>query len=201
MTRKWRKQLIALTINGEAHEIAVEAQETLLEVLRDHLGLTGTKEGCGTGECGTCTVLVDGQPVLSCLTLAADCQEMEILTIEGLDPDGGLTVVQEAFLEQGAVQCGFCTPGMVLATTALLAAVYAAIGARLLRSGLHWMAVLLVLALVIVILAGNRYHTLDRTMKVMITVLGALTLFHLARQLAARFGRRCELRAGSCSAP
>ena len=122
MTKKWGKQLIALTINGEPHEIAVEAQETLLEVLRDHLGLTGTKEGCGTGECGTCTVLVNGEPILSCLTLALDCQEMEILTIEGLDREGGLTLVQEAFLEQGAVQCGFCTPGMVLATTALLEA-------------------------------------------------------------------------------
>ena len=123
MTKKWGKQLIALTINGEPYEIAVEAQETLLEVLRDHLGLTGTKEGCGTGECGTCTVLVNGEPILSCLTLAADCQEMEILTIEGLDREGSLTLVQEAFLEQGAVQCGFCTPGMVLATTALLEAI------------------------------------------------------------------------------
>ena len=123
MTKKWRKQLITLTINGEPYEIAVEAQETLLEVLRDHLGLTGTKEGCGTGECGTCTVLVNGEPILSCLTLAVDCPEMEILTIEGLDREGGLTSVQEAFLELGAVQCGFCTPGMVLATTALLEAI------------------------------------------------------------------------------
>lgn len=122
MTKKWGKQLIELTINGEPYEIAVEAQETLLEVLRSHLGLTGTKEGCGTGECGTCTVLVNGEPILSCLTLAVDCQEMEILTIEGLDHGGVLTSVQEAFLEQGAVQCGFCTPGMVLATTALLEA-------------------------------------------------------------------------------
>ncbi len=123
MTKKRGKQLIALTINGEPYEIAVEAQETLLEVLRDHLGLTGTKEGCGTGECGTCTVLVNGEPILSCLTLAVDCHEMEILTIEGLDREGGFTLVQEAFLEQGAVQCGFCTPGMVLATTALLEAI------------------------------------------------------------------------------
>lgn len=123
MTKKWGKQLIALTINGEPYEIAVEAQETLLQVLREHLGLTGTKEGCGTGECGTCTVLVNGEPILSCLTLAVDCQEMEIRTIEGLDREGGLTLVQEAFLEQGAVQCGFCTPGIVLAATALLEAI------------------------------------------------------------------------------
>lgn len=122
MTKKWSKQLIELTINGEPYEIAVEAQETLLEVLRGQLGLTGTKEGCGTGECGTCTVLVNGEPILSCLTLAVDCQGMEILTIEGLDRGGVLTSVQEAFLELGAVQCGFCTPGMVLATTTLLEA-------------------------------------------------------------------------------
>lgn len=122
MTKKWSKQLIGLTINGEPYEIAVEAQETLLEVLRGQLGLTGTKEGCGTGECGTCTVLVNGEPILSCLTLAVDCQGMEILTIEGLDRGGVLTSVQEAFLELGAVQCGFCTPGMVLATTTLLEA-------------------------------------------------------------------------------
>ena len=116
------KQLIGLHVNGDRHGLAVENQETLLEVLRNHLNLTGTKEGCGTGECGSCTVLVNGQPVLSCLTLAVDCEEMEIVTIEGLAVGQNLTPVQTAFLQQGAVQCGFCTPGMVLATTALLQA-------------------------------------------------------------------------------
>jgi aerobic carbon-monoxide dehydrogenase small subunit len=117
---KSRKKLIELTVNGEEYELAVEPQETLLDVLRNYLGLTGTKEGCGTGECGSCTVLLGGEPVLSCLALASDCQGREIVTIEGLGDINGMTPVQEAFLERGAVQCGFCTPGMVLATTALL---------------------------------------------------------------------------------
>lgn len=120
MKKKPGKQLLELTVNDEFYELAVESQETLLDVLRDHLGLTGTKEGCGTGECGTCTVLMEGEPILSCLTLAMDCRQKEIQTIEGLDQGEGLTTVQDAFLQQGAVQCGFCTPGMVLATTALL---------------------------------------------------------------------------------
>ena len=114
------KQLIRLQVNGGLHELAVESQETLLEALRARLGLTGAKEGCGTGECGSCTVLIEGRPVLSCLTLAVDCENMEIVTIEGLAAGTELTPVQEAFLEEGAVQCGFCTPGMVLAATALL---------------------------------------------------------------------------------
>ena len=117
---KRKKEPIELRVNGESYEITVEAQETLLEVLRGPLGLVGTKEGCGTGECGTCTVLLDGVPILSCLTLALDCQNREITTIEGVGTARGVTRVQEAFLEAGAVQCGFCTPGMVLATTALL---------------------------------------------------------------------------------
>jgi len=115
------KQLIRLNINGERVSVAAETRETLLEVLRNRLGLTGTKEGCGLGECGTCTVLVDGKPQLACLLLAMDCQQAAITTIEGLSSGRDLTSVQEAFLEEGAVQCGFCTPGMVLATTALLA--------------------------------------------------------------------------------
>ena len=123
MDKKQGKQLIELYVNGEQYELAVESHETLLEVLRNHLGLTGAKEGCGTGECGACTVLIDKMPVLSCLTLAIDCQQMEIVTIEGISKGRGLTEVQEAFLEQGAVQCGFCTPGMVLATTSLLEAI------------------------------------------------------------------------------
>ena len=123
MTKTVAKHLIGLRVNGDPYELAVEPQETLLEALRNHLRLTGTKESCGTGECGSCTVLIDGQPVLSCLTLAMDCQGMEIVTIEGLAKKGReFTPVQEAFLEQGAVQCGFCTPGMILAATALLQA-------------------------------------------------------------------------------
>ncbi|MDF1590845.1 MAG: (2Fe-2S)-binding protein [Desulfobacterales bacterium] len=114
------KRLIQLNINGEQFSLAVEPQETLLEVLRNQLGLTGTKDGCGTGECGACTVLMDGKPQLACLLLAIDCQQVKITTIEGLSTGRQLTSVQEAFLEEGAVQCGFCTPGMVLATSALL---------------------------------------------------------------------------------
>jgi len=120
MKKKQTKQLVDLNVNSEIYGLAVEPQETLLEVLRDHLRITGTKEGCGTGECGSCTVLMNGSPVLSCLTLAVDCGGMKIITIEGLAEGTELTPVQDAFLEQGAVQCGFCTPGMVLATTALL---------------------------------------------------------------------------------
>ena len=115
-----RKQLLTLSINGETYELAVECQETLLEVLRNRVGLTGTKEGCGTGECGSCTVLLDGVPVLACLMLALDCEDKEIQTIEGLARGGRLTQIQESFLEKGAVQCGFCTAGMVMASTALL---------------------------------------------------------------------------------
>ncbi len=120
MSSKHQKRLLELTINGEVYELAVACQETLLEVLRNRLGFTGTKEGCGTGECGSCTVLLEGEPVLSCLLLAVDCENKRIETIEGQSIEGLLTPVQEAFLEKGAVQCGFCTPGMVLAATALL---------------------------------------------------------------------------------
>ncbi len=114
------KTLIELSVNGEKYELGIEPQLTLLEVLRDHLGLTGTKEGCGTGECGSCTVLADGKPILSCLALAADCEGVPITTIEGLAQGDSLTTVQQAFLDTGAVQCGFCTPGMVLSAAALL---------------------------------------------------------------------------------
>lgn len=114
------KRLIELQVNHETYEVAVEPQDTLLQVLREDLEMTGTKEGCGTGECGSCTVLVEGKPILSCLALAVDFEGQNVLTIEGLCKGDELTPVQRAFLECGAVQCGFCTPGMVLSTTALL---------------------------------------------------------------------------------
>jgi carbon-monoxide dehydrogenase small subunit len=114
------KRLIELSVNGETYELAVEPNATLAEVLRDQIGLTGTKVSCGTGECGTCTVLMDGRPILSCLALAVDCQKQSILTIEGLSVGEKLTPVQQAFHECGAIQCGFCTPGMVLSASALL---------------------------------------------------------------------------------
>lgn len=112
---------ITLNINGEDHEVLVRSRDTLLDVLREKLSLTGTKEACGTGECGACTVLIDGTPVLACLTLAIEAQSRKITTIEGLSADGKLTRMQRAFIEHGAVQCGFCTPGMILMATSLLA--------------------------------------------------------------------------------
>ncbi|HTY25452.1 MAG TPA: (2Fe-2S)-binding protein [Desulfomonilaceae bacterium] len=114
------KTIIELNINDEVFEMVIEPRTTLLEVLREHLAFTGTKEACGTGECGACTVLIEGKPKLACLTLAAECANTRITTIEGLVHDGQLTPVQQAFLEKGAVQCGFCTPAMVLTATALL---------------------------------------------------------------------------------
>jgi carbon-monoxide dehydrogenase small subunit len=114
------KRIIQLKVNGEEYEVAVAPNRTLLEVLRDDLYLTGTKEGCGEGACGTCTVLLDGKPVRSCLTLAIEVQGREITTIEGLASMGKLHPVQRAFVEYGAIQCGFCAPGMILTTKALL---------------------------------------------------------------------------------
>ena len=114
------KRLISLTVNGENHEVVVEPRTTLLEVLRDSLGLTGAKEGCSLGNCGACTVLLDGRPVLSCLLLAVEAQGKEIVTIEGLAEGSKLHPLQEAFVEHGAVQCGFCIPGMILSAKALL---------------------------------------------------------------------------------
>ncbi|UCG33573.1 MAG: molybdopterin-dependent oxidoreductase [Phycisphaerales bacterium] len=109
-----------LTINGETHTVAVEPSETLLDILRDKLHLTGTKKGCNAGDCGACTVLVDGEPLNSCLLLAAPMEGKAITTVEGLARDGELTAVQKAFVHEGAIQCGYCTPGMVMAATALL---------------------------------------------------------------------------------
>jgi carbon-monoxide dehydrogenase small subunit len=114
------KRVIQLTVNGEEYETVVAPNQTLVEVLRDNLNLTGTKEGCGEGACGTCTVLLDGKPVRSCLILAVEVQGREITTIEGLAPMGELHPVQKAFVEYGAIQCGFCAPGMILTTKALL---------------------------------------------------------------------------------
>jgi carbon-monoxide dehydrogenase small subunit len=112
--------IIQLTVNGEEYELIVAPNQTLLEVLRDDLYLIGTKEGCGEGACGTCTVLLDGKPVRSCLTLAVDVQGRKVTTIEGLAPMGKLHPVQRAFVEHGAIQCGFCASGMILTTKALL---------------------------------------------------------------------------------
>ena len=115
------KKQITLTVNGVKRELFVASNELLLNVLRDHLELTGAKYGCGIGECGSCTVLLDGEPVLACLTLAAAVDGSDVVTIEGLSgADGGLHQVQESFLNHGAVQCGFCTPGMILTGKALL---------------------------------------------------------------------------------
>jgi carbon-monoxide dehydrogenase small subunit len=114
------KHSIHFVVNGEAYELLVEPNDILLDVLRDRLDLTGTKEGCGTGDCGACTVMVDGKPVNSCLMLAIEVDGKEILTIEGLAKEGVLDQIQENFVKEGAIQCGFCTPGMVLSAKALL---------------------------------------------------------------------------------
>jgi carbon-monoxide dehydrogenase small subunit len=110
---------VSLIVNGDSHQVAVDPRFTLLEVLRENLLLTGTKEGCGVGECGTCVVLVDGEPITSCLVLAGDADGVHIETVEGLASDGELSDVQQAFVRTGAFQCGFCTPAMVLTATAL----------------------------------------------------------------------------------
>jgi carbon-monoxide dehydrogenase small subunit len=115
------KKQITLTVNGVKRELLVASNELLLNVLRDQLGLTGAKYGCGIGECGSCTVLLDGEPVLACLTLAMAVDGSDVVTVEGLSgPDGTLHPIQESFLNHGAVQCGFCTPGMILTAKALL---------------------------------------------------------------------------------
>jgi carbon-monoxide dehydrogenase small subunit len=111
---------IVLNVNGINYTVAVEPQRTLVEVLRDTLGLTGTKKSCSEGECGACTVLMDGKPATSCLILALDAQGKEITTIEGLSEGEKLHPIQEAFLKHGAIQCGFCTPGMVMSAKAFL---------------------------------------------------------------------------------
>ncbi len=109
-----------LKVNDQEYEIADEPWRTLLDVLRYELGLTGTKEGCGTGDCGSCTVLLDGKAVNTCLVFVAEAEGKEITTIEGLSQQGELHPLQQAFIDEGAVQCGFCTPGMILAAKAFL---------------------------------------------------------------------------------
>src|SRR3989440_9657228 len=116
------KARLSLTVNGETHDILVPVHKTLLEVLREDLGLTGTKHGCELGECGTCTVLVDGTPVLSCMVLGLACAGRRVKTVEGMAERGTLHPLQEAFAELGAAQCGYCTPAFLLAAEALLVA-------------------------------------------------------------------------------
>jgi carbon-monoxide dehydrogenase small subunit len=120
MTKTTTKQIAVFTVNGSEHEAIVEPHMLLIDVLRDKLGLTGTKYACGTGDCGACTVLIDGKPSFSCLTLAVTALGKSILTIEGLADGAELHPIQQAFVDAGAVQCGFCTPGMILSTKALL---------------------------------------------------------------------------------
>ena len=114
------KNSIELSVNGEKGQWSVEGNQTLLDFLRDQLGLTGTKKGCDQGDCGACTVLIDGQPVNACLVLAAEVADRDITTIEGLGEDDKLHPIQRAFVDNNAVQCGFCTPGMILTSAALL---------------------------------------------------------------------------------
>jgi len=111
---------IELTVNGKTYELTIQPHRTLLEVIRDELKLTGTKEGCGLGECGACTVIMDGRTVNSCLVLAAEADGKQITTIEGLAEGDKLHPIQEAFIEHGGLQCGFCTPGMIISAKALL---------------------------------------------------------------------------------
>lgn len=112
--------VIQLKVNGVVHKVLVRSSETLLEVLRTKLGLTGTKRGCDVGDCGACTVLINGKSVSSCLVLAVDAQGKEITTIEGLSEGDNLHALQKAFIEYGAIQCGYCTPGMIMTAKALL---------------------------------------------------------------------------------
>jgi carbon-monoxide dehydrogenase small subunit len=114
------KRIIILNVNGDDHEVAVAANHTLLDVLRDQLHLTGTKRGCGTGTCGVCTVIMDGKAVLSCLLLAVECQGNTITTIEGIGTSEELHPVQKSFIEYGAIQCGYCSPGIIMTAKALL---------------------------------------------------------------------------------
>ena len=112
---------VTLRVNGVDHKLSLDPRVTLLDALRDAVGLTGTKKGCDQGACGACTVLLDGKRVVSCLTLAAQCDGREVTTVEGLSQDGDLHPVQEAFIRHDAFQCGYCTPGQIMSAVALLA--------------------------------------------------------------------------------
>ena len=114
------RTVLSLKVNGETHEVAVPVHKTLLEVLREDLGLTGTKHGCELGECGTCTVLMDGEPVKSCTVLAVQADGHELMTVEGLEQGGKLDPIQDGFWQEHGLQCGFCTPGMMMTSYALL---------------------------------------------------------------------------------
>jgi len=114
------KKIVSLTVIGGTHELAVEPRRTLTELLREDLGMTGTKKGCGIGDCGACTVLLDGIAVFSCLTLVIQADGCVVETVEGLAENGQLNRLQQAFVNQGAIQCGFCTPGMLMMSTELL---------------------------------------------------------------------------------
>lgn len=114
------KHKIRLRINEELYEVSVEPNKTLIDIIRDDIGLTGTKKGCGTGDCGSCTIILDGKPVNSCLILGVEVDGSNILTIEGLRKGEELHPIQKAFIEHGAIQCGYCTPGMIISAKALL---------------------------------------------------------------------------------
>ena len=115
-----KKRIVSFTVNGEAVEVLAEARESLLEILRDHLRMTGSKEGCNNGNCGACTVILDGRVVNSCLVLGVECEGGEVTTIEGIANADGLHAIQQKYLEHAALQCGVCTPGFIVATKALL---------------------------------------------------------------------------------
>jgi aerobic-type carbon monoxide dehydrogenase small subunit (CoxS/CutS family) len=116
-----KKELVELRVNGRTHELAIEPNALLLDVLRQDLGLTGSKRGCDESSCGACTVLVDGVAMLSCAMLAASCQEQEITTVEGVSEHGSLAAIQKAYGDWGGAQCGYCTPGFIMAVKSLLA--------------------------------------------------------------------------------
>jgi carbon-monoxide dehydrogenase small subunit len=119
-TEKPRRHVVTLTVNGDEHTALVKVNTTLLELLREELDFTGTKRACELGDCGACTVLLDGEPVNSCIVLAVEADGHSVTTIEGLEEEGELDVVQEKFIEHGAIQCGYCAPGMILSGRALL---------------------------------------------------------------------------------
>jgi carbon-monoxide dehydrogenase small subunit len=120
MGEKSMKRVIQLIVNGNIYDVMISPRDVLVDVLRKQLGFTGTKKGCGHGDCGTCTVLINDRPTLSCLTLAIACQGKKIVTIEGLEKNGVLHPIQQSFVDHGAVQCGFCTPGMIMNAYAML---------------------------------------------------------------------------------